>query len=172
MGICRQYLSSTTVATVIAIAILLTGCNSYELSLNEKLIYSPPPLFSDYSILDEGLKECVRGVIQESDIRTPDAMTHIVCPAGNIVNLEGIEIFTQLTHLGLADNKVGSVATISTMHQLQQLDLRGNNLVDVSELAELTVLNLVNLTENFHLECSSLSSLTQIDTVIKPSHCM
>lgn len=141
----------STLMTTLAIA----AC-TYQVSLNEKVVYEPPPLFSEFSIGDQALKTCVKSEIREQEIKSADALLAISCPAGKIKALDGLEVFIKLESLGLADNQIKDITALEKLTQLRRLNLRNNDVEETSALVALLQLEYIDLRSNSALNCSSL----------------
>ena len=50
-------------AIAIVLGACLAGCESYDVTVNERLVYTPTPLFRDYTIEDAALSDCVEQAI-------------------------------------------------------------------------------------------------------------
>lgn len=130
---------------MIAILLTLMGCERYQVTLNDREIYTPPALFSDYEITDPGLASCVSQSIYDQSITRAEQLGTLNCSYAGIQSLDGLKRFTSLQTLNLADNKLKDIKTLLFFGQLQQVDLRGNNFIgcqDVETLAELVSIKL------------------------------
>ena len=47
------------------VVILTTGCQQYDVTINDTLVYQPKRLFRDYTISDPGLAACVAQAITD-----------------------------------------------------------------------------------------------------------
>jgi hypothetical protein len=131
-------------------SLMLSACGPYQVTLNERQVYSPPKIYSDFSLVDEGLKNCVRQTLLDQKISRPEDLTRLICRHAGIANLEGLSHF----------------------FALQELDLAHNNLQSVSVLGEFKQLRLLKLSNNPKLLCDQLSLLKQKDLhKTLPEHC-
>ena len=141
------------------IALSVLSCSNYQISLNEQVIYEPPKLFADYQISDQDLKECVRASIAEQDIIEAKQLKSLSCPGGNIISLNGLEIFTQLRSLGLANNKITDIEALADIAQLRHIDLRNNALSDVIALQMMPSIESLNVEGNKGLTCEQVKQV-------------
>lgn len=153
-------------------AILLSGCHRYDVRINNQVVYSPPSLFKEFELSDTILRSCVEAQIRESKITSAKQLKQLACPPGEITNLSGLEVFTELTHLNLRQNQIADISPIGGLQKLRFIDLSGNRLVNVGALLGLGDLQLLNLTDNPSLDCQVLA-ITSPPTleVQRPEHC-
>ncbi len=140
-------------------ALILSACSRYSVSVNERVVYTPPPLFQSYVIADEHLRACVKANIQEAAVVEAAQLKTLLCSAGNIKSLSGLEVFSNLRKLGLAHNAVGNLETLASLPELKHLNLSHNAVNSVTPLLALERLSTVNLAENPELDCETVSTL-------------
>lgn len=162
--------------STLSAAACLTACSSYDVTINDQVVYTPPPLYSDFSIADPALSECLKSTIRERQIVKAGQLSELLCPAGNISSLEGITQFPNITKLGLGNNKLKDLAGVQVLTQLQHLDASGNNLTELTELNGLKKLRYVDLRRNNALVCTSIDRdaiMTASDNLKLelPQHC-
>lgn len=159
---------STSLLTTLCVGLLIS-CQNHEFTVNNQVVYTPPSLFSDYRIDDPALTECVRKNIEEQRLRKAEDLTRLLCSAGAIRELSGLEVFSELEQLGLGNNHIVDIHTLATLTHLHHLNLQDNEIVDAAVLSELPALQSVNLSGNQSLDCSSVK-LASRDTTL-PQHC-
>lgn len=109
------------------LALLLVGaCADYEFSVNDKLVYTPLPLFSDYLLPDTSLQGCVRQTISDEKITRAELLQALNCSHAGIRSLEGLESFTELHTLNLGNNQLSDASPLNTLNKLQRVNLEGN----------------------------------------------
>lgn len=108
----------------------LGGCADYEFSVNDKLVYTPLPLFSDFLLADPALQTCVSQTISDEKITSAELLERLNCSHAGIQSVEGLDGFTHLKVLNLGHNKLRDVGSLSLLPQLQQLNLFGNAELD------------------------------------------
>lgn len=156
---------------VMFVLILTNVSCSYEVSLNQHTVYTPPQLFTDYSLADENLKKCVRSSIQEGNITSANKLTVLQCPEYNIHSLDGIQVFQQLRILDLSNNKIQYIEVLSKLIHLTQLNLSGNQLSSITALAELQNLVFLDIKNNPLSNCEELMNET-IEKIHRPDTCL
>lgn len=162
---------------ITAALMALQGCTTYQVSLNNQVVYTPPPLFNGYSISDKGLRACVAATIAEKNLTQAEQVTQLICEDREIGSLQGVEIFSNLSTAGFSNNQLTTVDHIDTLEHLKHLNLSSNNIVDVSSLSHLQKLESLNLNGNHALNCNSLTSVkarlphAQSLKIEAPTHC-
>ena len=139
---------------------MIAGCKTYSVSLNNKVVYTPAPLFKDFVIDDAHLRTCVEQTINDEKITKADDLKQLNCSHAGISSLAGLEKFHQIEQLNLAENVLQSIAPLSNFSQLRVLILRKNNLTSAEPLLHLLALREVDISENAKLGCSDLKQLT------------
>ena len=159
---------NTALMTVLSI---LSGCESYDFTVNDKLVYTPKPLFSDFDAPDQALYGCIKQGIIDAKITSARQLTSLSCSHAGIENLQGLATFSGLTHLKLSSNKIRNLAELSAMTLLQELILDDNVVVDPVPLYRLPALRLLNLSDNGTLQCPASSAFAQLESLKLPRHC-
>jgi Leucine-rich repeat (LRR) protein len=106
----------------------LAGCEGYSFTLNERSLYEPPRLLTDYAIEDRALADCVQQAIEDGRITEAGQLEDLNCTRAGIHSLAGLESFANLKRLGLDGNAIADLAPLAGMTQLQMLQLRDNAL--------------------------------------------
>ena len=106
--------------------LLLAACGSYDFTFNDKVIYTPDPLFTDFDVPDKALRECIKEAINDAKASSASEVSSLSCTEAGVESLAGLSTFTEL----------------------EQLTLSSNNIVNISELAALTVLQVLYLDNN------------------------
>lgn len=156
---------------VSAAIILLCACQGYDFRVNDKIVYSPTPLFSDFTTEDEALTGCLEQAINDGAITAADQLIALDCSFAGIENLEGLSTFTSLIALRLSANKVRNLLEISKLVTLEQLYLDDNQIIDPVPLYPLRALLYVDLSSNPALQCPSKGVFEHVETVLLPQHC-
>ena len=60
----NRFIASTLFVTLA----LLAACSNYDFTLNDRVIYTPDPLFTDYDVPDKGLRECIKEAINYNKV--------------------------------------------------------------------------------------------------------
>jgi len=150
---------------------LLAACENYDYTFNERVIYSPRELFSDFEVADEGLERCLTQTISDAGITAVGQLTDLNCSHAGIADLDGLALFTGLVRLSLSSNAVRNLVELGSLDALEELHLDGNRVVDPVPLYGLPSLRFVDLSGNPDLQCPQDSSLLRADTVVLPQHC-
>lgn len=151
----------------------LTACTGYSFHFNQTEVYTPPALFSDYSIADSALHTCVEQTIKDARVSRVEQLTRLNCSSAGIESLEGLERFRHLAQLNLAGNRLTRVETLEQLSRLEVLVLRDNRLQSPEPLLGLLRLTEADLSGNPDLECSDARQLADnmAGTAILPAHC-
>lgn len=130
---------------------LLFGCERYAITLNQQPVYTPPPLYSEFSVADSALKDCLKQTIADQNITRVEQLISLTC-----------------RHTGL-----NSIAGLAHFSALQELDISHNQLHDVKELAKLKQLKSLKLSGNVFLSCDEIAALRHDGlTIVPPTHCL
>jgi hypothetical protein len=161
----------------LVISILLASCNRYSISLNEKVVYTPAPLFKDYPIADMQLKNCVEQTIEDLHITQVGQLHTLNCSDAAIESLQGLDKFFALEELNLAGNKITSIADMKHLGKLKLVILRNNNIVDAAPALHLLHIKKLDLAGNQQLRCEDLQQLIENlkgtgAEIIAPTHCL
>lgn len=151
--------------------LLVSACQGYDVTLNEKVVYSPKPLFRDYTTPDPGLRTCLEQAINDGVITNAQQLTSLDCSFAGIENLEGLAVFTSLTEIRLSANKVRNLVELDKILTLEALYLDDNQVVDPVPLDQLLALRHLDLSGNPALQCPRPGSLAHVTTIILPEHC-
>lgn len=112
--------------TVALLIPLLTSCRNYLFTVNEREVYAPPKVFTDYHIADAALRACVAQTLTDLNITRPGQLTRLVCTHANIGDLAGLEVFTSLAQLNLAHNRLTDIRPLLYLSHLTGIDLSAN----------------------------------------------
>ena len=152
-------------AVAVATALVTTGLSILPLSAasaapGDEVVFNDP-----------NLEACVIGAlttanptftvpVTEADAQSLDDLS---CFGLGIVDLTGLEAFTNLETLRLADNDITDVNPLGGLTQLQTLYLFVNQITDISPLAGLDSIENLALAQN---QITDISSLAGLDTLI------
>ena len=124
----------------IACVILLTGCERYAVTLNERPIYTPKAIYSGYNIADPSLANCVKQALTEAKITQPEELEILNCSFAGVTDLSGIELFSKLKTVNLNSNQLTDIKALLFLGELRQVNLSENpalNCTDIEALEEL-----------------------------------
>jgi Leucine-rich repeat (LRR) protein len=151
--------------------LLLSACESYDFKVNDKVVYSPQPLFKDFEVPDEALRGCLEQAIADGGISVASQLSILNCSHAGIENLDGIASFPGLVVLGLSSNNIRNLVEISTITTLEELHLDDNQVIDPVPLYQLDSLRTVDLSGNRGLQCPGKDGFARVETIILPDHC-
>lgn len=114
-------------------ALTLTGCENYTYTLNEQPVFTPPGLFSNYQISDQGLAGCLKQAILDQQVSKAHDLSQLNCSNAGITNLTGLEIFTGLTHVNLGNNALTEIKPLLFLPHLDTVLLGGNEALDCGD---------------------------------------
>lgn len=150
---------------------LLAGClSNYAVTLNEKVMYTPPPLFSDFRLADVALDTCVRQHIADQNVHAPAELKRLNCSNAGIRNLAGLELFDHIEQLKLDENHITNIDPLAKLPRLKALSLARNNLASVAGLKALSELESLKLAGNDKLTCADIKGWKDV-SITAPSHC-
>lgn len=149
----------------------LAGCESFDVNVNDRVVHTPQPLFSDFETPDEGLSQCLGRAISHGGVSAASQLTDLNCSNAGIESLEGLASFRDLLKLRLSANEVVNVSAISSLQSLQELYLDGNAVADPAPLFQLKALRFLDLSGNPDLQCPEAGALAHIQRVELPRHC-
>jgi hypothetical protein len=158
---------------VLVFLLCLSGCGSlkdYDVTLNDRVVYTPRPLAVDAAITDPALAACIAQTLKDQNLSSPTQLQALICTSAGITSLQGIEIYSAIARLKLSGNKLTDVTALQPLAALDDLWLDDNALVDVSVLEALTGLSRLNLAGNPALDCISARTLP-IRALTLPEHC-
>lgn len=118
---------------IVFISTLLCGCEKYTFTFNEQPVLEPPELFSDYRIQDPALSVCVKQAIKDLAVTRANQLSQLNCSNAGIVELSGLEIFTGLIIVNLAQNQLTSIKPLLYLPNLDSISLEGNTSLDCQD---------------------------------------
>ena len=100
--------------------VMLTACQGYDFRVNDKVVYTPDPLFSDFNAPDAALRACLEQAISDESITAAQKMSALNCSHAGIENLEGLGTFEGISALRLSSNKIRNLVEISRLFDLEE----------------------------------------------------
>ena len=153
------------------LCLLLAACQNYDVTLNDRQVYGPARLFTDFKVADEALQRCIEQRIADENIADPLKLKALNCSNAGIASLNGLGQFAGLTQLKLSDNRIRNLVELGQLSGVESLWLDNNVVVDPVPLAQLTKLQLLDLTNNPMLQCPKVGLLDYVTTLTVPEHC-
>jgi hypothetical protein len=151
--------------------LLLTACGSYDFTVNEKVVYTPDPLFTDYDIPDAALHACVEEAINSDKVTSARGLVRLNCANAGIETLAGLATFTELEQVSLSSNNIRDIDELGSLTVLQVLYLDDNQVISAVPLYQLPALYQLDLSGNSGLLCPQPGSLMRVATLALPEHC-
>lgn len=154
---------------------LLFGCG-YAVSVNERVVYTPASLFTDYKLADTLLHKCVEQSVIDQQVTQASGLKQLNCSNAGIQSLAGLEIFTGIEALNLTSNDLIDVKALASLSQLKIVLLSNNRLQSAAPLLSLLKLEQLDVSENPALTCNDLTQLQrnyagQTLALKKPAQC-
>lgn len=156
---------------VFALCLLLTACQNYDVTLNDRQVYGPARLFTDFEVADEALQRCIEQRIADENISTALELKTLNCSNAGIASLGGLGQFGGLTQLKFSDNRIRNLVELGQLSSIESLWLDNNDVVDPVPLAQLRKLYQLDLTNNPKLQCPNSGLLDFIANLTLPDHC-
>ena len=122
------------------------------------------------SITDKYLKEALIGILGADSEGEPDFskqadIKYLELEGRYIQSLEGIQKFTNLETLILANNELKDITALGSMNSLRYLDISGQEIQDLSPLSGLTGLVALNVSDNNVTSFQPLKGLPSLITL-------
>jgi Leucine-rich repeat (LRR) protein len=150
---------------------LLSACESYDFKVNDKVVYSPLPLFANFDVPDEALRGCLEQAIVDGGISTANQLAALNCGHAGIEDLDGMASFPDIKMLRLSSNNIRNLVELGTIGTLEELYLDNNQIIDPVPLYQLHNLRIVDLSGNPDLQCPNKGGFDRVEAVILPDHC-
>jgi len=159
--------------TGVILAVFVTACADYQFTVNDRVVYSPEPLFAEFEIADKALRDCVKQHIADGSVRNAQQLLELNCSHAGISDLTGLEIFTALQQLHLANNNISKLGPLATLAELNSVNLKENQVKSLLPLRGLENLKYLNLVSNPPLVCGELGYFQRKPGLILeiPSQC-
>ncbi len=163
----------TRFSATFALTVLLAGCSSYSVSVNERTVYTPPPLLKDIPVSDKGLHDCLIQTIADHKVTNPSQLVQLNCTNAGISSIEGIQYFANLMRLNLAHNQIVDISPASLLPKLEHLQLKDNHIENLTPLKALTQLTRVDVSQNPLANCQAAKVIEQqvVGDVVLPETC-
>lgn len=156
----------------ISLGLLLLGaCQQYDVSVNERVVYTPRPVLTDFEVSDPALQDCLERAIDQDKISNAGQLQSLACNDAGIRELAGLARFAGLTRLELSGNQITGLEELSALLDLRTLMLEGNRIENPAPLYGLAELTVLDLRDNPGLQCPQRSHMQQLRRLDLPSHC-
>jgi Leucine-rich repeat (LRR) protein len=164
----NRHLRTCTICLSLA---LVAACGSYDFTVNDKVVYTPDPLFSDFDVPDKALRECIREAINDAKASNASEVSSLSCTDAGVESLAGLSTFTELEQLTLSSNNISNISELAALTVLQVVYLDNNRIIDPVPLYQLPALHRLDLSSNPGLICPAPGSLLRVSHVTLPEHC-
>ncbi|MFV0275668.1 MAG: hypothetical protein ACK5HY_00550 [Parahaliea sp.] len=151
---------------------LLSACQQYDITVNEKRVYTPQPLFEDFAVDDPALQQCLEQAIDSNRISRASQLQELSCRDAGISTLSGLGTFSALRRIDVSGNRIGQIGELAELGSLEEVYLVDNQIVDPLPLADLQALNSVDLAGNHVLRCPDRQALLRVSHLRLPAHCV
>jgi hypothetical protein len=151
--------------------VVLCACENYDFTVNDRLVYTPKPLFTDFEVADDALRACLEQAIVDNQVSAARELAVLNCGHAGIADLQGLATFTGITHLKLSANAIRNLHDLRALSMLQELYLDDNQVVDPVPLYELPALRVLDLSGNAALQCPGQGGLVRVEALELPEHC-
>ena len=149
----------------------LAACGNYDFTVNEKVVYTPRPLFADFEVPDDALRACLEQAITDGRVTAARELSTLNCSHAGIASLEGLGVFTGISRLKLSSNRIRNLGELARLTVLEELFLDDNQVVDPVPLYELPALYRLDLSGNPGLRCPAGGALLRVEQLELPAHC-
>jgi hypothetical protein len=149
----------------------LAACGNYDFTVNEKVVYTPRPLFADFEVPDDALRACLEQAIKDDRVTAASELSALNCSHAGIASLEGLGVFTGISRLKLSSNRIRNLTELARLTVLEELFLDDNQVVDPVPLYELPALYRLDLSGNPDLQCPASGALLRVEHLELPAHC-
>lgn len=156
---------------ILAGILLGSGCQQYDVTVNERVVYTPRPLLTDIRARDPALRRCLQDAIENQRISSPAALEALDCPSAGVASVQGLGQFPGLRRLNLAHNALRQVEELGMLESLTELSLENNRIEDAAPLYPLKQLAVLNLRGNPALRCPPTGALAGLERLSLPRHC-
>ncbi|MDA9901767.1 hypothetical protein N9D99_04545 [Gammaproteobacteria bacterium] len=160
-------------AVVLGLA-LISGCNTYTLSLNNRPLYDPNDRLYTGEIKSADLQGCINIAIRQQNVKTSSELTILSCANSEISALSDLTRLNQLRFLDLGNNKITDLKPLKQLRYLNGLNISNNSIEDIIPLLGLPSLVTLNLLGNNKISCASIQKMaSKINQgLLEPERCV
>lgn len=150
---------------------LMTGCAKYSVAVNERTVYTPPPVFTAFNTEDPELQRCIDATIKEGRLTQPEQLQRLFCPDYQIKSLVGLQTFKWLTVLDVANNEITDIGVLASLKKLKKVNLTNNRVSTLTPVTRLDKLEQVIIKGNPQVQCSDIMALRTENRINIESDC-
>jgi Leucine-rich repeat (LRR) protein len=160
--------------TIILALALISGCNTYTLSLNNQPLYDPGNRLYTGEIKNADLQGCINFAIKQQNVKTSSELTILSCANSEISAVSDLTRLNQLRFLNLGNNKITDLKPLKQLRYLNGLNISNNSIKDIKPLLGLPSLITLNLIGNNEISCISIQKMTSKISrgLLKPERCI
>lgn len=158
-------------ALAVSLIAMLTACQQYEVSVNDRVLYTPRDLMADTNIADPALRDCLAQALDDARVAAPGELRQLNCSHAGIERLDGIAVFTGLEWLNLDGNRIRNLVELGQLERLTRVQLADNQVVDPVPMTTTAGLAYLDLSGNTALQCPQPGAFPLATQVILPEHC-
>ena len=125
---------------VLGLAVMLcSACTNYNLFFNDTALYTPAPLYLDFSLPDQNLETCLVQHVEDGEIKSPRELIQVNCSYAGITDVEGLTQFSRIENLSLKGNALENIEPLFRLVNLRVLDISETEIScqDIARLEEL-----------------------------------
>ena len=141
-------------------AVYANTINALDCEIGKSTISDCVPDAKLADAISSSLRKRSTDVIQENDI---EKMQSLNSRHEGIKDLDGIQVFKNITSVQLSDNSISSIEPLRSLTSLTELNLYGNDISEVSALSSLSRLKILGLGDNNIEDVTPLSSLSSLE---------
>ena len=141
-------------------AVYANTINALDCEIGKSTISDCVPDAKLADAISSSLRKRSTDVIQENDI---EKMQSLNARHEGIKDLDGIQVFKNITSVQLSDNSISSIEPLRSLTSLTELNLYGNDISEVSALSSLSRLKILGLGDNNIEDVTPLSSLSSLE---------
>jgi|SaaInlV_100m_DNA_5_1039725.scaffolds.fasta_scaffold01396_9 hypothetical protein len=110
------------------VTVVCTSCSNYNLLINDNTLYTPDPLYLNFSVADSQLETCLVQHIEDNRITSARYLLSVNCSYAGIRNLEGLVQFSRIEYLSLKGNPLENFEALFQLVNLRLLDVSETDL--------------------------------------------
>ena len=133
----------------------------------------PPDPLAALRLPDLALEECVISAAENLGVTTPEEFSALDCSgaARTILDLQGIEQFSNLTSLNISNSSVSDLSPIKSLDLLEAFVADDAGVTDIGALFSINGLVSADLTDNPAILCADFDQLVATGTALTANAC-
>lgn len=170
----KKTLPLTSLAFLLLTLLLtITACSSYQVVLNNNVLYTPSNMPPPSLLSDPNLQGCLNQQLSIAGSDDPESISLLACPSSGVQSLDGIGQLPNLEQLELSDNQINDLSPLLSLKKLRVLSVRNNRVTNINALMSLPLLRFVALQGNNGIACRQLDNLEDKvgNSLNRPANC-